>query len=301
MPLPHALLNEPRELPLSPLLDTHHHFDFLHGSELRAEFLKALTEHDVRIVAQTLTPSSFMELMSQVPELAAHGVPHPLWSVGFHPWYIQGEEHAEAELEIFTHALEQTRFVGEIGLDFAPGRLEACPTEAQEWVLRRMLGKVIEAAGQSNAAEPYVLSIHAVRSADRVLDLLEEMRITDHNVAPVFHWFSGTSDELTRLVRLGGYVSVNPRMFESKRGRAYVKQVPAESLLLETDLPNGSVCIPADGDPATHARVQAEDHWNTLSGVLSGMNELWDVDLVPMLEQTQTGLYGPLQTRTPHA
>ena len=61
---------------------------------------------------------------------------------------------------------------------------------------------------------------------------------------PIFHRFGGTSDELTRLIRAGGYISVNPRMLRTKRGRAYVSQVPVDRLLLETDLPRE----PGSGD-----------------------------------------------------
>ena len=52
-----------------------------------------------------------------------------------------------------------------------------------------------------------------------------------------FHWFSGTSDELTRVIRSGCFVSVNPRMLETKRGRAYAQAIPEDRLLLETDMP----------------------------------------------------------------
>ena len=44
---------------------------------------------------------------------------------------------------------------------------------------------------------------------------------------------------MTRHLRLGGYISVHPQMFNSKKGRAYLQQIPLDRLLLESDLPEG--------------------------------------------------------------
>jgi Tat protein secretion system quality control protein TatD with DNase activity len=85
-----------------------------------------------------------------------------------------------------------------------------------------------------------VISIHAVRSAGTVLDVLESHGLlTPRPDSPVitFHWFSGTSDELVRASDAGCYFSVNERMLATKRGREYARQIPLDCLLLETDAP----------------------------------------------------------------
>ena len=74
----------------------------------------------------------------------------------------------------------------------------------------------------------------------------ESGQASGKSFVPIFHRFGGTSDELTRLIRTGGYISVNPLMLRTKRGRAYVSQVPVDRLLLETDLPRE----PVSGDAA---------------------------------------------------
>ncbi|WP_459612539.1 TatD family hydrolase [Corynebacterium urogenitale] len=328
---------------MAPLIDTHYHFDFLQGVELRAAFVRELASanstprdpspevetagHTVRVVAQTIKPSEFVKLIEQtqeIAELAGVAVDDPampLWSLGFHPWQIESEEQAERELAVFeeclsggrgaerglgTAATRFIRFIGEIGLDFAPRRLEQAGAELQQRVLRRILKSVCDAAKTSSTvgtvahsptdddARPYVLSIHAVRSATAVLDLLEELQVTEHNVAPIIHWFSGTSDELTRLVRLGGYVSVNPRMLESKRGRAYVKQVPSDRLLLETDLPTSAV---TSGKAQTTsadklAQQTACEVRDTLANTLERISEIRGADASPNIEILQQRLYG---------
>ena len=99
-----------------------------------------------------------------------------------------------------------------------------------------------------------VISIHAVRSAGAVLDVLESHGLLIPNPdspAIIFHWFSGTSDELIRARNAGCYFSVNERMLASKRGREYVRQIPLDHLLLETD-------APAEANTETSARQLAD-------------------------------------------
>lgn len=216
------------------LIDTHFHYDFLPPAS-RERFKAGIAREGVEIIAQTVRPSGFIELERENL---------PMVAVGYHPWYI--DDNYERELEIFREALPRTRFVGEIGLDLAPRRLDDVSAETQIHVLT----SILDAVRASSLF--HILSIHTVRSADMVLDLLEPRLDTSSSVAPgetfvpIFHRFGGTSDELTRLIRAGGYISVNPLMLRTKRGRAYVSQVPVDRLLLETDLPRE----PRSGDGA---------------------------------------------------
>ena len=214
------------------LIDTHFHYDFLPPAS-RECFKADIAQEGVEIIAQTVRPSGFVEIERENLPMAA---------VGYHPWYIDG--NYERELEIFRAALPRTRFIGEIGLDFAPRRLDDVSAETQIHVFTSILDAV-QASSLS-----HILSIHTVRSAGVVLGLIEPRLDTSSSVAPgetfvpIFHRFGGTSDELTRLIRAGGYISVNPLMLRTKRGRAYVSQVPVDRLLLETDLPRE----PGSGD-----------------------------------------------------
>ena len=79
-----------------------------------------------------------------------------------------------------------------------------------------------------------VISIHAVRSAGTVLDVLESYGLLTPSPNS---WFSGTSNEFGRARNAGCYFSVNERMLATKRGREYARQIPLDRLLLETDAP----------------------------------------------------------------
>lgn len=256
------------------LLDTHFHLDFV-APEQREDLLGELAARGVQVVAQTLLPTSHS--------------PAPLTSLGFHPWWIESKEQADRELECFRCALPHTRFVGEVGLDFSPRRLEQASADLQRAVLGQILEavRVLETVRDSSAqgGEPHVMSIHAVRAATELLDLWEEVDMPATTAVPVFHWFSGTSDDLTRLIKIGGYISVNPRMLESKRGRAYVRQVPADRLLLETDLPAQPLAVADIPDLADQVA-------GLLVDAVSSISLLRGEDAMPILEANQARLYG---------
>lgn len=223
------------------IVDAHYHLDFWRDRGERRVFAEAASAAGVQLVAQTVIPSGYLDLA--VDHLSPH-----MPSLGFHPWWIGSPDDVDAELEIFAEQVGTTRFVGEIGLDFSPRRLEHVPPEVQRSVFRRILALVANAA--SVATAPIVMSIHAVRAVGAVLDDLEALGIHNRQIVPVIHRFGGTSDELTRLLRLGGRISVHPTLLETKRGRAYVTQAPADRLLLESDLPGAPIPAgPGTGSP----------------------------------------------------
>ena len=181
--------------------------------------------------------------------------------VGLHPWWLSdGSCGADAVDKLVAYAAE-TRFVGEVGLEFAPRRAESAQ-------LQRTVFARIAAASRGK-----VLSVHAVKSVGVALDLMESVGLVAPGVsqgpknpqgtAVIFHWFSGTGVELARAIECGCYFSINPRMLSTKRGRAYVQQIPEEKLLLESDLP-----------PAAGAEFNAREVRALLETSLDHMAEL---------------------------
>lgn len=263
------------------LLDTHHHLDFL-PPQHRQEFLAHLADNDVLVVAQTLTPADFVTLDQQQ---LTHPDGSPLMtSVGFHPWRIGSADRIVDQLDLVPAALERTRFVGEIGLDFSPRRLEEVPADRQVAVLRRFFEMIDEIATPSR---PIVMCLHAVRSAGQVMDLLDEVLVTSHAV-PVFHRFAGTGEELRRLIRIGGYLSVGAQMLATRRGRAWVTQAPVDRLLLETDLPQA----PLAGEAQTAGGDAAQAVIDAVTSTVDRLQELRPGDLAARITENQALLYG---------
>lgn len=153
--------------------------------------------------------------------------------IGLHPWWLADGRCGPAEVNLLCEVATQERYIGEVGLDFSTRFAGSEPLQIQ--ALERLCDALVQhpLAGR-------VISIHAVRSAGTVLDVLESHGLLISNPdSPtiIFHWFSGTSDEFVRARNAGCYFSVNERMLASKRGREYARQIPLDRLLLETDAP----------------------------------------------------------------
>lgn len=159
--------------------------------------------------------------------------PNIIAGVGLHPWWLADGRCGPAEINLLCKVAAQERYIGEVGLDFSARFAGSEPLQIQ--ALSRLCDTLVQCplAGR-------VISIHAVRSAGAVLDVLESHGLlipSPDSPAIIFHWFSGTSDELVRARNASCYFSVNERMLASKRGREYVRQIPLDRLLLETDAP----------------------------------------------------------------
>lgn len=152
---------------------------------------------------------------------------------GLHPWWIADGRCGAAEVDLLCELAIRERFIGEVGLDFSPrfAGTEGIQTQAFERLCQTLSRRPL--AGR-------VLSIHAVRAAGAALDILGSnglLKDAPNSPTIIFHWFSGTSDELNRARNVGCYFSINERMLATKRGREYTRQIPLDRLLLETDAP----------------------------------------------------------------
>ncbi|MGO5392503.1 TatD family hydrolase [Collinsella sp. LCP19S3_C9] len=159
--------------------------------------------------------------------------PNIIAGVGLHPWWLADGRCGPAEVNLLCKVAAQERYIGEVGLDFSARFAGSEPLQIQ--ALDRLCDTLVQYPLTGR-----VISIHAVRSAGTVLNVLESHGLLIPNSdspAIIFHWFSGTSDELVRARNVGCYFSVNERMLASKRGREYARQIPLDRLLLETDAP----------------------------------------------------------------
>ncbi len=143
---------------------------------------------------------------------------------GLHPELV-GERHAE--IVLLEGALEESPFIGEIGLDGSPKHRNSWETQKQ--VFARVLSGAQRLGGR-------IVSIHSRRAAPDVLRHIEEYTTPDR-VLPVLHWFSGSVPVAKRAVSLGCYFSVNQRMLRGASGMNLIRNLPADRLLTETDAP----------------------------------------------------------------
>lgn len=198
---------------LPTFVDTHFHLDLFPKPAEVAKDLAAAGHH---VIAVTNVPSVFQAtaaLCSSAPNL------HP--AVGLHP---ELAVQYAAELPMLWRALEQTRFVGEVGLDYATG------DEAGRQVQRRVFGEILERCSQRGDR---VLTVHSRRAAR---DVIAAVRGGFRGTL-ILHWFSGTQGELSRAEKVGCFFSVNTAMCQSQKGRALISRMDRSRVLTETDGP----------------------------------------------------------------
>lgn len=184
----------------------------------------------VYVLAVTTTPKAWTGTKRLIGDR-----PRVRVALGLHPELV-GERHMEVPL--LEHFLSETRYVGEIGLDGSPHIKDSFA--AQKVALARILKACANSGGR-------ILTLHSRRAATPVLDALE----AEPNAGtPILHWFSGTTKELERAVRIGCWFSVGPLMLKSEKGRALARMMPRDRVLTETDAPfaqvNGRPLMPWD-------------------------------------------------------
>lgn len=205
------------------LVDMHCHLDLMaNGPDVAGEAAaRGLGLFDV-----TVTPAVYGKARD-----AYAGMSNVRVGAGLHPWWLADGTCDERDIDELVAHLAGTPYVGEIGLDFSARHRASAPLQTA----------ALTAVARTCAEHPLdgrILSIHAVQSASAVLDILERHDLVS-SATCILHWFSGTSDELTRARRAGCLFSINGRMLATKRGREYARIMPERALLLETDAPPG--------------------------------------------------------------
>lgn len=196
------------------LFDAHAHLNWFENPEEAAARAQKL---GVSALCCTVTPREYRDASALLSKCANVRV-----AAGVHPWFV--DEAADSNDAI--DAIDDSVWVGEVGLDFG----------AKHESGKKDQLRVFEAVCEACSGGEKTLSIHSVRSAGTVLDVLEKTGTID-TCRCVFHWFSGTSEELARAKEAGCWFSVGERMLGTRRGREYARQIPTNRLLLETDLP----------------------------------------------------------------
>ena len=197
-------------------VDFHCHLDLcqdMRGAYTRCESARCFT------LAVTTTPKAFARNKSMARD--SHFVRAAL---GIHPQLVA--ERA-SELSLFEELAPSTRFIGEVGLD--AGRRFYPSFEPQKLVFESVLALCTRLGNK-------VISIHSVRTAKQVLDVVERTGAY-RTCVPVLHWFNASGSEIRRALELGCYFSVNEQMLQSPRGRILLDTVPIERVLTETDAP----------------------------------------------------------------
>ena len=188
----------------------------------------AQTHDDQHFFCMTETPDEYVRFRDAgLPANVSLGL-------GLHPWRVSADAAiAHVQVDGVLQLLPDAWLIGEVGLDFSPKHVS---TRDNQLAAFRAIAQAAVRCGAVHGASirPRVLSIHAVQAAGEALEILQEAGCFDACTC-IFHWFSGTSDQLVAARRAGCYFSFGSPALATKRGRAYAAQLPANRVLRESD------------------------------------------------------------------
>lgn len=194
------------------IIDTHCHFDMMSQPEA---YIRQKEQAGDIVIGMTNLPSHFEMGLPHVKRYK-----HIRLALGLHPLLASENKN---ELPLFNCLLDQTSYIGEIGLDFSKEGLST--KEDQIYVLRKLLKKL--------EGRKKIISVHSRKAEKELFDLLCEYNI--NNV--IFHWYSGPIDLIPSIISKGYYFSINEAMTISKNGRTIIKEIPRSRILTESDAP----------------------------------------------------------------
>ena len=200
--------------------DFHCHVD-LHPNP--AGLIQECEEKGIAVLAVTTTPKAWAQNLKWTEKSR-----YVYSAIGLHPELV-GERFEE--IALLEDCMDQTRLVGEIGLDGSPRNIVSWDRQLE--VFSRVLKRANELGNR-------VLSIHSRRAANQVVDMIAHCTIVNR-VLPILHWYSGSKVTAKEALDRGCYFSVNLQMLASQRGRELVQILPKDKLLIETDAPFTSV------------------------------------------------------------
>ena len=244
------------------MIDTHCHLD-LYPRPI--EIARQANEAGVLTICVTNLPSAFIQAQSRLRPLRNIRV-----ALGLHP--LLAEQHVH-ERHTFQELVNDTSYIGEVGLDFSREGYATKDTQVQslQFILGTLQGK------------DRFISVHSRRAERATLEILKQM-----GRAPVvFHWYSGPLNVLDAALEDGHYFSINPGMLRSKNGRRIIARLPAHRILTETDGPfvtiSNEVAIPKD-----------------VRYVEAYLSEVWGKDIEEVSQQIKNNLMNllrPLQLK----
>ena len=192
-------------------MDAHLHFDLFDD---RNKILRYVEQKESYTIAVTNLPQLFERYKKQYV-----GNKYFQLALGFHPELVH--QYSNQQM-LFKELINETRFIGEIGLDYSKKSKEDINIQTE--IFEKILGWC---SGKNK-----ILSIHSRSAAEKVVDMLEGFEGT-----VILHWYSGGVTDLRRAIEQGCYFSINHQMLQSTNGRNIIGNIPVDRLLLESDAP----------------------------------------------------------------
>jgi TatD DNase family protein len=185
------------------MINSHAHLDFDKVND------RHITQNAVAIVP-SVSKQNWTDVQS-----------YPYFALGIHPWMIKLHQPQDLEHLEYLIKCNNPVAIGECGLDYA--------RDIDRKQQRHFFVSQLELAQKYDLP----IIIHAVKSTEDVIFLLKK----HPKVTGEIHGFSGSEQQANSLIKMGFYLGFGLQITnqQSKRLRDIVKNLPIESLLIETD------------------------------------------------------------------
>lgn len=203
------------------LIDSHCH---LHHYTNPEQLIIRCGKKRMRVLVMTVRPDEFPNCRQQLADW-----PSLIPCLGLYPLYL---DTISRQLADFHRWLPESRYIGEVGLDYTA-------EEKQRRNQRRVLTKLLDMATDIHPHP--VVSLHSRRAAE---DTLHAVR--DSPGTAIMHWFSG-SPNLVENAPEHIFFSINTAMLRSRNGKDILAALSPRQVLTETDGPY----VNHAGQPAT--------------------------------------------------
>ena len=198
-------------------IDTHCHLsmeDYLDIDKVIEENKKALVD---KIVVSGCSKESIDEVMDLKDKYDMVYV-----TIGYHPEYA--DTITESDLDYLKSLLGEKKIVGigEIGLDYHYTKENK---DNQIWLFEEQL----------KIAEEFNLPV-VIHSRDATMDIINTLK--KYKVKGIIHCFSGSLETANIYISMGFLLGIGGVVtFKNSKLKNVVKEVPSESIVLETDSP----------------------------------------------------------------
>ncbi|HMJ35413.1 MAG TPA: Qat anti-phage system TatD family nuclease QatD [Baekduia sp.] len=243
-------------------VDSHCHLD---RYDRPMDVIRAAEASGVVTVVVTELPSSFQRLSVMLGKR-----PRVRLALGCHP--LRATQVTATERALFGRLIEQTDYVGEVGLDGSKHGRESLQVQ------RKVFDFVLNDPRTANK----VLTVHSRGAEEETIERLAAAKTT-----AILHWYTGALKHIDAAADTGLWFSVNPAMVESQKGRKTIASLPRERVVTETDGPFATVrgvpCVPADVPPLVSAlaAIWDEDVADTRDRIFRGMTTLTKLASTP--------------------
>lgn len=195
-------------------IDAHTHLDYFKENIDKA--IEDINKNKIITLANSMDIDSYL-LNEEYGKRSEYIIP----CFGIHPWSAGS---FSGELEELIPYIEESKVIGEIGLDYVWVEDKSTFPKQRE-IFKFILKESIK--------RKKIVCLHTKGAEEEIYNILKE-----HSYNKVIiHWYSGNLDVLDKFIKLGCYFTISVDIGYSKVTEEVLKRIPLDKLLSETDGP----------------------------------------------------------------